>query len=261
MKNDKLKWVFLALVIMIIAVLIFILVFQKDPSSPNGGTPSETSATTPSTPNAPPSPTSPSAPQPTNPDGSLSFPYAISGTDLVIQSVRSYDGVFLEDGSNQDVTGISTMVLVNNGQTGIEYAEITLNQGSTVLRYRATSIPAGATLVVQEATAAKHVNLKYTACSANVAAASTFEMSESKVKVEEIENGKLLVTNLTNETISRVRVFYKFAFEKGKIYVGGITYTAELTALKPGQSAKLTASHFAAGSSEVIMVRTYEATE
>ena len=46
--------------------------------------------------------------------------------------------------------------------------------------------------------------------------------------------------------------------EKGSIYVGGITYTAELEGLEPGQSQKLTANHFAAGSSEVVMVRTYE---
>lgn len=245
MQNNKVKLVVLILVVMIIAVLVFVLVFQQEPSVPDVTLPSTTQPPT----------------QTTNPDGSIAFPYAIPGTDLVIQSVRSYDGVFLEDGSNRDVTGISTMVLVNNGQTGIEYAEITLNQGSTALKFKATSIPAGATLVVQEATAAKHVNLKYTACSANVAQASAFELSETTVKVEEIENGTLLVTNLTDETISRVRVFYKFAFEKGKIYVGGITYTAELTALEPGQSARLSASHFAAGSSEVIMVRTYEATE
>ena len=245
MQNNKVKLVVLILVVMIIAVLVFVLIFQQEPSVPDVTLPSTTQPST----------------QATNPDGSIAFPYAIPGTDLVIQSVRSYDGVFLEDGSNRDVTGISTMVLVNNGQTGIEYAEITLNQGSTALKFKATSIPAGATLVVQEATAAKHVNLKYTACSANVAQASTFELSETTVKVEEVENGTLLVTNLTDETISRVRVFYKFAFEKGKIYVGGITYTAELTALEPGQSARLSASHFAAGSSEVIMVRTYEATE
>ena len=253
MQNNKIKWALLILGALIIAVLVCVLIFQGTPSDPNAVGPSSPNATTP--------PTSQSTPQPTNPDGSIAFPYTIPGTALVIQSVRSYDGVFLEDGSNRDVTGISAMVLVNNGQSGIEYAEITLNQGNTVLRYKATSIPAGATLVVQEATAAKHVNSKYTACSANVAEASTFELSETMVKVEEIENGTLLVTNLTDETISRVRVFYKFAFEKGKIYVGGITYTAELTALEPGQSARLSASHFAAGSSEVIMVRTYETTE
>ena len=253
MQNNKIKWLVLILAVLVIAALVCVLVFRDTPSDPNAPTPSDPSGNTPS-------PSQPT-PQPTNPDGSIAFPYTIPGTDLVIQSIRSYDGVFLEDGSNRDVTGISAMVLVNQGQTGVALAEITLTQGTTVLKYKATSIPAGATLVVQEATAAKYVNSKYTTCSANVAQGDTFALSEGMVKVEEIENGTLLVTNLTDETISRVRVFYKFAFEKGKIYVGGITYTAELTALKPGQSAKLTASHFAAGSSEVVMVRTYEATE
>lgn len=253
MQNNKIKWLVLILAVLVIAALVCVLVFRDTPSDPNAPTPSDPSGNTPS-------PSQPT-PQPTNPDGSIAFPYTIPGTDLVIQSIRSYDGVFLEDGSNRDVTGISAMVLVNQGQTGVALAEITLTQGTTVLKYKATSIPAGATLVVQEATAAKYVNSKYTTCSANVAQGDSFTPSEGMVKVEEIENGTLLVTNLTDETISRVRFFYKFAFEKGKIYVGGITYTAELTALKPGQSAKLTASHFAAGSSEVVMVRTYEATE
>ena len=245
MLKDKIKWVILIPVVIIVAVSIFIIVSQETPSDPNVNEPSTLQPST----------------QSTNPDGSISLPYAIPGTNLVIQSIRSYDGVFLEDGSNRDVTGISAMVLVNNGKTGVEYAQITLNQGNTVLQYKATSIPAGATLVVQEATAAKYVDSKYTSCNANVAEATTFEMSDSLVKVEEIENGTLLVTNLTDETIPCVRVFYKFAFEKGKIYVGGITYAAELTELEPSQSKKLTASHFSANSSEVIMVRTYETTD
>ena len=35
------------------------------------------------------------------------FPYQIPNTSLVIQKVRSYDGVFIEDGSDRNVSGIS----------------------------------------------------------------------------------------------------------------------------------------------------------
>ena len=200
----------------------------------------------------------PSTPPQSTGATTISFPYAIPGTDLVIQTVRSYDGIYIEDGSNQKVTGISVMVLVNNGTAGIEFADITLRQGDVELRFQASSIPAGATLVVQEASAKKYTTGEYTVASVNVGTATILEMSDGLVKVEEVENGTLLITNLTDEKIPCVRVYYKFAYEKGKVYVGGITYSAEITDLEPGQSKKVTANHFAAGSSEVVMVRTYE---
>ena len=50
------------------------------------------------------------------------FPYQIPNTSLVIQKVRSYDGVFIEDGSDKTVSGISAIVVENVGDEYIEYA-------------------------------------------------------------------------------------------------------------------------------------------
>ena len=192
-----------------------------------------------------------------NGDG-ISFPYTIPGTNLVIERLDSYDGIFLEDGSDQSVEGISAMVLTNTGSTGVEYVNITMNQNGEQLQYTGTAIPAGSTIVIQESGASSYSTSSYTDCTANVADMQEFEMSSSQVKVEENEDGSLQVTNLTGETIPCVRVFYKFAIEKGEIYVGGITYTAKVTELKAGESRQIAPSHYAGGSSEVMMVRTYE---
>ena len=86
-------------------------------------------------------------------------------------------------------------------------------------------------------------------------------MSADQVKVEETENGSLLVTNLTDEEIPCVRIFYKFYMEEEEAYVGGITYTAKLTGLSAGGSQTVSPSHYAAGSSRVMMVRTYDSAE
>lgn len=188
----------------------------------------------------------------------ISFPYTIPGTNLVIERLDSYDGIFLEDGSDQSVEGISAMVLTNTGSTGVEYVNITMNQNGEQLQYTGTAIPAGSTIVIQESGASSYSTSSYTDCTANVADMQEFEMSSSQVKVEENEDGSLQVTNLTGETIPCVRVFYKFAIEKGEIYVGGITYTAKVTELEAGESRQIAPSHYAGGSSEVMMVRTYE---
>ena len=191
----------------------------------------------------------------------LEFPYAIPGTDLVVQKIDSYDGVFLEDGSDQSVTGICALVLVNKGSVGVEYANIEIYQNGKTLVFKATALPAGATVVVQEASAAAYSAADCTSCTADVAVAETFEMSASQIEVKENDDGSLQVTNLTNETIPTVRLFYKFALEKGTVYVGGITYTAKITELAPGASQQVIPSHYAAGSSEIVMVRTYDSVQ
>ena len=53
--------------------------------------------------------------------GEISFPYAIPDTGLVIQKIAAYDGVFLEDGTDEEITGVAAMVLENTGETAVEY--------------------------------------------------------------------------------------------------------------------------------------------
>ena len=65
-------------------------------------------------------------------------------------------------------------------------------------------------IVVQEKNKTPYQSGTYTDCSAVVAEMGDFEMSEDQVKVEETESGSLLVTNLTDEEIPCVRIFYKF---------------------------------------------------
>ena len=218
-----------------------------EPSRPqtggNGGTTSR--------PNRDPEPTEPTEPP------TLTFPYAIPGTSLVIERVDSYDGIFLEDGSDTDVSGITAMVLRNSGRTCAELAMITMTQGDRTLTFKVTALPAGATVVVQESGAAAYRATPFTACKAEVAELAALEMSAGLVEVRENEKGTLTVTNLTDTTIPCVRVFYKFCMESGSVYVGGITYTAKIVDLAPGVPQEVAPSHYAAGYSEVIMVRTY----
>ena len=189
------------------------------------------------------------------------FPYALEGTELTVQNISSYDGIFLEDGSDGEVTGVAAMVVENTGDTNVEYAAITISCNGETLEFDASDLPAGATVVVQEKNKTPYQSGTYTDCSAVVAEMGDFEMSEDQVKVEETESGSLLVTNLTDEEIPCVRIFYKFYMADEETYVGGITYTAKLTGLSAGASQTVTPSHYAAGNSRIMMVRTYDSTE
>ena len=191
----------------------------------------------------------------------ISFPYEVEGTSLTIENISSYDGIFLEDGSDQEVNGIAAMILKNTGDVNVEYTSITLKRDGKEMQFEASDIPAGAMIVVQEKNKMAYKDGTFTDCSGIAAELDSFEMSEDKVKVEETEEGSLQVTNLTDDEIPCIRIFYKFYMEDQKSYVGGITYTAKLTNVAEKSSQIVTPSHYVSGKSQVLMVRTYDTTE
>lgn len=188
----------------------------------------------------------------------ITFPYTVPNSNLVIQSISGYDGIFLEDGSDSNISGVASAVVKNSGKTAVEYAKITITSGDGTLEFQVSDVPSGAYVVAQEVNKASYKSAGYTDCTADVAELSALEMSGDKVKVEENEDGSLTVSNLTDKEIPCVRVFYKFYMDDEDAYVGGITYNAKLTGLTAGGSQKVVPSHYSAGYSKVVMVRTYD---
>ncbi len=237
---------------------------QSEPVSqtiPQNTTPPATQ--TPAAPAAPPSPTqpAPTVPPPTEPQF-LSLPYEIPGSDLVVTRYNSFGGIFLEDGSDRPVTNIAALMVENRGAQGVEYAELLLTlESGTTLKFEITTLPAGSTLIAQETKAQTWEDSRILSCSAQTALLETFPMSSDRVLVKELSDGVLSVTNLTNQTIPAVRVFYKFYMGDVNGYIGGITYTAKVTDLAPGATQNIDASHYIAGFSAVVMVRTYDSPE
>ena len=80
------------------------------------------------------------------------FPYQIPNTSLVIQKVRSYDGVFIEDGSDRKVSGISAIVVENVGDEYIEYAKISMQCNEKQLVYELKLLEPKGVIIVQEST-------------------------------------------------------------------------------------------------------------
>ncbi len=245
---------------------------KADPTQPAPPQPSETDKPTtepiqtdptdppevvqPSTSNSPSWPDPPDPPAPPK-DPSITFPYTIPNTGLVIENIMSYDGIFLENGADTETTGTAAIILKNNSTAAVEYITITLTCNGKQLQFAASDLPAGARLVAMEINEGKYLEGTYTKCDTSIAWLDRLEMSESLVQVTEKENGDLVVTNLTDQNIPMVRVFYKFYLFAGDVYVGGITYSAKLEDLAAGASVTISPSHYVTGASRVVMVRTY----
>ena len=188
----------------------------------------------------------------------ISLPYSIGGSGLVIRSITSYDGTYIEDGSDSDISGVTVIILENTGDTEVEYASITVNREGRELQFEASALPAGETVVVQEKKRVLFEGGNYTDCSADVAEIEEFDMSSDQIRVDETGDQTLTVTNLTDENIPAVRIFYKFYMKDEDTYVGGITYTAKITGLDANASVEITPSHYLKGSSRIMMIRTYD---
>ena len=188
---------------------------------------------------------------------SVEFPYPIGGTELTVDKITQYDGIFIEDGSDKEISGVTAMVLSNHGDTDVEYAEVTAQQADRALSFKASAIPAGATVVVLEAAQTGWSDEAVTQIYASASDGSSFEMSGDQIQIEDNGDDSITVTNISDKEIPCVRFFYKYKMEEN-IYVGGIAYVAKLTGLGAGESQTVRPSHYVSGSSEVLMARTYE---
>ena len=186
------------------------------------------------------------------------FPYQIPNSSLSIRAVKSYSGVFIEDGSDKDVSGIAAIILDNKGTENIEYAKITLKCEGKEYVFEAKTLAAGATMVVQESTGAKYADGEYGEATAMVAPMEKQDLSEQLVKVKETESGGIQITNISGKDIPCVRIFYKFYIEDLDVLVGGITYTSKITDLQANEVRVIIPSHYDKDASRVMMVRTYD---
>lgn len=191
----------------------------------------------------------------------ITFPYSVPNSNLIVQKVTSYDGIFLEDGSDTEISDVAAIILKNTGSTAVEYARIILKNDKRTMTFEVSDIAPGTSVVAQEIKKTKYQNDTYTECAADVAEIDELEKSDNKIDVKENEDGSLTVSNLTEQTIASVRLFYKFYMEDENTYVGGITYTAKLNDLAAGGSQTVTPSHYSAGYSQIVMVRIYTTSE
>lgn len=188
----------------------------------------------------------------------LSLPYQIPDTSLLIQNLGSYNGIYLEDGSDSNIGSVAAIVVRNTGSLPIEYAEVLVQSAEGTNRFTLTDLLPGAVLVAQEADKTGIFGGDILSCSATVAEVPSLGMSEDKVSVTEGTGSSLIVKNLTDADIPCVRVFYKFYMADDDAFVGGITYTAKIEGLPAGGSQIVRPSHYSAGDSRVVMVRTYD---
>ena len=174
---------------------------------------------------------------------------------LKIGDVGSYTGLFFEDGTDEPVSGIIMILVTNESDRTLQYAQITLtNDKGETAQFDLSTVPPGASVVVLEKNRLPFSQGFGNARTENV----VFFPEEPSLHTDRLQfqpyQGALNITNISGEDITGdIQIFYKNS--AADVYYGGITYMVRIKGgLKAGQLQQLMPSHFSAGSSEILFV-------
>lgn len=177
---------------------------------------------------------------------------------LELLDVGSYTGAFVEDGSDEVVSCVLMLKVVNNGEDAIEYARITMQVGDETAEFSVSTLLPGASVVLLEKNRMAYSDtFDYSAAEVVCDAVAVFKeplsLQEDKLQIQ-ILDGAINVTNISGADIpGKIRIAYKNAAQD--VYYGGITYQITLEdGLKDGEIRQLMASHFSDTGSRIMFV-------
>lgn len=178
--------------------------------------------------------------------------------DLEVLDIGPYTGIYMEDGTDEIVSGVLMMKLLNNGEDTVQYARITMEVNGEIAEFTCSTLKPGDSIVLLEQnrmeydSAADYAAEKI-ACENLALFQEPLSLQEDKISVQ-ILNGAINVTNVSGQDISgRISIYYKN--KAAGVYYGGITYRITIEGgLKAGEIRQMMASHFAETGSEIMFV-------
>lgn len=184
----------------------------------------------------------------------LILPAEVPGTTLIAQKLVSYEGPFLEDGSDREVVDVAALQVFNTGTKEVLQACVELWRGDTAYKFYAEHVPPGGTVLILESNASSFLQDGFTACSGRqLTAQSNGEVSKG-ISITDRAMGTVIVSNLTGQTIENINLYYKSWLSPPGIYVGGVSYCAVIPVLLPEQTVEIFPHHYASGYSKVVSV-------
>ena len=174
---------------------------------------------------------------------------------VTVEKVGRYAGIFVEDGSDEIVSDVFAITVVNNSDKMLQYAQVVITCGGEEYTFDMSTIPAGARAQVLEK---NKKALPEDLSGAQTVLTTVTEFQEAPSTYPEVFEltpfeYSVNIKNISKSDISGdVYVYYKT--KVGDLYMGGITYRAKVTDLAAGEEKSAYASHFYGSDSEILFV-------
>lgn len=186
-------------------------------------------------------------------------PFGDLNEKFSVACMGTYSGTYVEDGSNEQVTDVLTIVVKNISSDLVEYGLITVDCGGETATFELSALPAGSYALVMEKNRLTYDNtmvLSKPICE---------QYAEPNNLITDFGNdfnvypsdGVINIENISGRDIeSVVSLFYK-NYEYG-LFIGGITYRARFSGgIKAGEIAQCMQQHYSLEKS-AIMYMSYE---
>ena len=167
-----------------------------------------------------------------------------------------YTGAYMEDGTDEVVTGVLMITVRNAGQEAIEYARILMPTPDGTAEFSLSTLFPGDSVVLLEKnrmayTGREHVERSEADTIAVFRQIPT--LCEDQLQLQVLD-GCINVTNISGADISGdVVIYYKNSAQD--LYYGGITYRVRIAGgMKAGEVKQLMTSHFTPDGSTIVFV-------
>lgn len=194
-----------------------------------------------------------------NKDEEKTDSYINLGEGIKISSIGSYNGMFVEDGSNEKLEDILSIVVVNTNENDLQYAEIYLKYENYTAEFTVSNLPSGESAMLFEKKRAKSREEKP---DIYLMENSVFFQTKMDAKNDIIEisgvNGVANIKNISDKDIvGEIVIDYKNY--SNNMFYGGITYRITVSGgLKAGEIKQTNAGHFSPSNSRIMSVNIIE---
>lgn len=177
------------------------------------------------------------------------------GSDIIVTDVSAYTGKFVEDGSDELVSGIPVATVENKGSEEIQLLRFALSdEAGQTYSFELTTLLPGARMTVLEKER-KPLDTSAKITSGKVEGCAVFEETPSLHPDHLMllcQENSITVRNVGEENLPTGRVFYKNVMDE--LLIGGITYMVSFPELAPDEEITLTPTHFNDDSSRIMFV-------
>lgn len=183
---------------------------------------------------------------------------ALSVNNITAEAVGSYTGNYVEDGSDEPIQNVASLIVTNHSEAMLQVADIEFKvNDSETARFRVTNLLPGTAVLVLEANKREYNSMDdYSYGTVATAWIDYVSLHEDKFLITK-DDGKLTLKNKTENTYTKVYVYYKYA-QVGGAYMGGITYRVPFENIAPNATIESVANHFNKATSRIIDVQIVE---
>lgn len=182
------------------------------------------------------------------------------GNGLMITDLGAYTGIYMEDGSDELISGVMMIIVTNQGEQTLQYAGITLSSQSGDAVFTLSTLEPGASVVVLEAERRQYKeDDSFTEAKAEnvVFFQEPLSVRDDLFEIQTLDGG-FNITNVSGRDITgKIVIYYKYS--SGSLYYGGITYRGSIEGgLAAGEVRQIMSPHFSASGTTVLYITVAE---